>query len=133
MPLGRFLTHRVTIVRRLLDEETLDEYGQPTETEIELATDVAVAITPRKAIEQDLTSQSGAAISDHLIYLYPRDIRTSDLIRHIHSECPVEDSDLPDTDYEITTAELGAGAQHHIEIMARLVQRVGVPEAATGS
>ena len=128
MSIDRFLTHRVSIVRRVAtldDADALirDDYGHVV-TATSTVTGVAVSIQPRSAREVADISQAGAALSDHRIYMLPRDIGTSDVIVHDASDCPMR-TDIPDGRYEIVGVPDAAGAGHHIEIAARLVSSPG--------
>lgn len=124
MSLDRFLTHRVSIVRRVVvldesDEVTVDEYNQPVAAE-STTTGVAASIQPRGARELAQIAQGGAAVSDHRIYLRPRDITTADVIVHDASACPMR-TDLPDGRYEVVGVPDAAGAGHHLEVSAKRV------------
>lgn len=122
---GRFLNHRVSIARRVgtLDEEdaaTLDDYGQPVQTEATLVSGVAAGIQPRSARELAAISQAGVASSSHRIYMLPRDITTADAIVHVADDCPVR-TDLPDLTFQVVSVPDAAGAGHHLEIEADLI------------
>lgn len=136
MSIGRFLVHRVSIVRRVavLDEAgevVVDEYNQPTTAESATA-GVAASIQPRSAKELAQIAQGGAAVSDHRIYLLPRDLRTSDVIVHDPDACPMP-VDLPDGRYEVVAVPDAAGAGRHIEVSARLVGSPGFAYHAPGA
>lgn len=127
-----FLNHRVSLVRRIVtldeeDEVVLDDYGQPTTT-LSTTTGIAAGIQPRKASEMADISQAGAALSDHRIYMLPRDIGTADVIVHDPDACPAR-TDLPDGRYEIVSVPDAAGAGHHLEISAKLVSSPGAAYA----
>lgn len=126
MSIGSRLTHTVTIVRLAVstDPDDDDEQGQPMRTESELAT-VKAAIQPKTDREVALTTQAGATVADHRIYLLPTDITTSDAIVHDAQECPMR-PDLPDARYEVTGVPDAAGLGHHLEIEARVIGGVGV-------
>lgn len=139
MSISRFLTHRVSIIRRVAvlvdDEPSLDEYGQPITAE-STTTDVPASIQPRTARERAEISQGGAAVSDHRIYMLPLDIGTADLIVHDPDDCPMW-TDLPLGRYEVMGVPDAAGAGHHVEIEARLVgsasSAYALPVGETGS
>lgn len=132
MSLDRFLTHRVSVVRRVevldgQDDPVVDEYNHPTSTE-QTTTGVPASIQPRSARELANLAQAGAALSDHRIYMRPRDISTADVIVHVASACPMR-TDLPDGRYEIVGVPDAAGAGHHVEIAAKLVSAAGLAYA----
>lgn len=131
MGLGRFLVHRVSVVRRGTtlddaDDPVLDEYGQPVTTERTIASGVPVSIQPKSARELADFTQAGAGVSTHTIYLYPRDLTTADVLVHDPDTCPAR-TDLSDGRYEITSVPDAAGAGRHLEVDARLV---GSPQQA---
>lgn len=119
MSFSQRLTHQVAIVRQA-DTATLDDHGQPVTTDAVLRT-VAAAIQPRSSRERLETSQAGAAVSDHVIFLFPTDVTTADAIVHDDAVCPVGD-DLPSQRFEIVGVPNAAGLSHHLEIEARLVE-----------
>jgi hypothetical protein len=129
MGIDRFLNHRVSIVRRVSSGE--DAYGQPIVSEETIASDVAASIQPRSGRDAASVPSAGAAVSDHRIYLVPRDITTADTILHAQADCPVT-NDLPDGWYELSSVPDAAGGGHHLELEAR---RVDAPTLAlvTGS
>lgn len=131
MPIGRFLTHRVSIARSVVTlngsgDPTMDEYGQPVLTDMDLATDVPASIQPKRVAELAAISQAGVAAADHTIYLYPQDISTADRIVHDATTCPMV-PDLPSVTYQVTGVPLAAGQGHHLEVDAKLVS---APELA---
>jgi head-tail adaptor len=137
MPISRFLTHRVSVTRRValrdeLGDPLLDGYGQPVVRTDTIASDVPASIQPRSAREQALTSQAGAAISDHTLFLAPRDITTADAIVHDPRFCPLP-VDPPEATYAVVAVPSAAGAGHHLEVAARLVEAPGVAAVAQGS
>lgn len=128
MSLDRFLVHRVSVVRRVVvldeaDAVVVDEYNQPT-TSTSTTTGVPASIQPRSARELASLAQAGAALSDHRIYMRPRDISTADVIVHVASACPLV-TDLPDGRYEVVGVPSAAGEGHHLEIAAKLVSAPG--------
>ena len=127
MSIDRFLVHRVSVVRRVtvLDEgePVLDDYGHPTTSE-STTSGVAAGIQPRSARELANIHQAGAALSDHRIYMRPRDIATGDVIVHDPDACPMR-TDLPEGRYEIVGVPDAAGAGRHVEIAAKLVASPG--------
>jgi len=128
---GEFLPHRVSIIRHgsILDEDgdpVLDDYGQPTTEDVTVATGVAAGIQPKSAREVASVVQAGASISDHRIYMHPRDVTTADVIVHDPDACPMR-TDLPDARYSVVGVPDAAGAGHHLEIAAKLV---GSPQSA---
>lgn len=131
MAIGRFLVHRVSIVRAgvtlgLGSEPTFDEYGMPNVTETTVASAVPASIQPKSAREVAAISQAGAAMADHTIYILPRDITTADIVVHDPDACPMT-TDLPDARYQVTAVPSAAGEAHHLEVSAKLV---GAPLAA---
>lgn len=126
MSFGSRLTHTVTIVRTATsgDPDDDDEFGQPVFTESTLAT-VRAAIQPKTEREIALTTQAGASVSDHRIYLLPTDLTTADAIVHDAQDCPMR-PDLPDARFEITGVPDAAGLGHHLEVEAKLVAGVGI-------
>lgn len=127
MPIGSRLTHTVDIVRATATG-TLDDYGQPVESEAVLAS-VKAAIQPRTQREMETVSQAGAAVTTHAIYLLPTDLTTADYISHDASACPLS-ADLPDGRFEIIGIANAAGLGHHLEVDARLIAS---PQEAEGS
>lgn len=131
MSIDRFLTHRVSVLRRSQTtdegEPVVDDYNQPVTAETATA-GVPASIQPRSAREMAALSQAGVAMSDHRIYLTPRDVRTSDVIVHDPDACPMT-VDLPAGRYEIVGVPDAAGAGHHVEIAARLVAAPGLAYA----
>lgn len=129
MSFGSRLTHTVTVVRSSTsgDPDDDDDYGQPTETEGTHAT-IKAAIQPmsqREAAEAVLTTQAGATVADHRIYIFPMDITTGDAIVHEAQSCPMR-PDLPDSRYEITGVPDAAGLGHHLELDVKLIGGIGV-------
>ena len=125
MSLSRFLNHRVSIVRRMvvldgMDQPVLDDYGQPTWMQEAIAADVPAGIQPKRAMQMAAISQAGVTDADHTIYLFPQDITTADAVVHTAASCPVA-NDLPDATYQVTTVPDAAGAGHHLEVSAKLV------------
>jgi head-tail adaptor len=127
MSFGSRLTHTVDIIRET-DSGTLDDYGQPVTTEAVLAT-VKAAIQPRSQREIALISQGGAAVSDHVIYLFPTELTSADAILHDSADCPVL-KDLPTSRFEVIGVPNAAGLGHHLEVAARVVAS---PQEAEGS
>lgn len=123
---GSRLTHTVTIVRET-PTDTLDDYGQPTVTTSQRT--VKAAVQPRTEREQALMSNAGAAVSDHVIYMFPTDLTTADAIVHDEGTCPVA-SDLPTGRFEIVGVPNAAGLGHHLEVEANMVAS---PAEAEGS
>lgn len=120
------LTHTVTIVRTSStgDPDDDDEFGQPVYSEAVVAT-VKAAIQPKKAEEVALTTQAGAVVSDHRIYLLPIGITTADAIVHDAQDCPMR-PDLPDARYEVMSVPDAAGLGHHLELEAQLIGGIAV-------
>jgi hypothetical protein len=128
--IDRFLTHRVSLVRRVAvlgedDQPTVDEYNLPVTAE-QATSGIAASIQPRTVREMASLTQAGPALSDYRIYLRPRDIRTSDVIVHDPDACPVR-TDLPLARFEIVGVPDAAGAGHHVEVWAK---HVGAPSSA---
>lgn len=124
--IGSRLTHTVTIVRLSSsgDPDDDDEYGHAVRTEAVLDT-VKAAIQPKSDQEIALTTQAGAAVADHRIYLLPTDITTADAIVHDAQDCPMR-PDLPDARYEVTAVPDAAGLGHHLEVEARVIGGIAV-------
>ena len=127
MSFGSRLTHTVSIIRKA-DAHTLDDYGQPVTTDAVIST-VKAAIQPRRENEQGAVSQAGVATADHVIFLFPTNLRTADAIFHDQTVCPVV-RDLPTARYEISGVPNAAGLGHHLEVQARLIESA---QLATGS
>lgn len=125
--IGSRFTHTVSLIRRTASG-SYDDYNQPIASDTVLAT-VKAAIQPRTQREQALISQAGAAVSDHVIYMFPTDLSTADAILHDAEDCPVT-SDLPTARFEIAGVPNAAGLGHHLEVEARLV---AAPQEAEGS
>jgi head-tail adaptor len=90
----------------------VDDYGQPTRTFTELAA-VRGLIQPKSQREVALTSQAGAVVGDHTIFLARRDLTTADRIRD------VTESDSGPL-YEIVgIRDFNFGALAHLEVDAR--------------
>lgn len=126
MSIGSRLTHTVTIVRNSVstDPDDDDEQGQPQRTESTLAT-VKAAIQPKRADEMALTTQAGAVVADHRIFLLPTDLTTADAIVHDAQDCPMR-PDLPDSRFEVTSVPDAAGLGHHLEVEARVIGGIAV-------
>lgn len=124
MGIGRFLNHRVSIVRHVAvldgDEATYDDFGQPVFADSTLASGVAAGIQPKSARELAAISQAGVTDATHTIYMLPRDVSTGDQIVHVQSVCPMP-VDLPDVTYQVTSIPDAAGAGHHLELSAKLI------------
>jgi head-tail adaptor len=57
-----------------------DDYGQPVQAWATLAT-VAGLVLPKSAREVALTSQGGAVVADHTIFMAPRDVTEADRVK----------------------------------------------------
>lgn len=124
MSIGRFLNHRVSIVRTEAvlgddDQPTYDDYGQPVFANDTLASDIPAGIQPKSIRELAAISQAGTIDATHTIYMLPRDISTADSIVHASGACPMP-VDLPDLTFQIAAVPDAAGAGHHLEIQAKL-------------
>lgn len=73
------LVHSLAIVTPTSDV-TVTEYGQPVAGE-PLTVEVQGLIQPKSTREMALVSQAGAMVSDHTIYLQPRDLSGAAYIR----------------------------------------------------
>lgn len=126
MSFASLLGHSVTIIRPSStgDPDDDDEYGQPVRTESSTAT-VRAAIQPKTEREIALSTQGGAASSDHKIFLLPTHLTTADAIVHDAQLCPMR-PDLPDARFEIIGVPDAAGLGHHLEVDARLIGGVAV-------
>jgi hypothetical protein len=126
MSIGRFLNHRVSIVRQVavLDhgQPVLSDYGQPVVQRTAIATGVPAGLQPKRTREVALASQAGAAIGDWTIFMYPRDVTEADSILHVAATCLVPaGQDLSDTEWELTGVHNAAGVGHHLEIDGRVI------------
>jgi hypothetical protein len=75
------LVHSLTHVRVPRDIDDLDEYGQPTEgTAVETA--VRGLVQPRNVREMQDSRSAGVDIGDHVIFLAPMDLDSSDHFIH---------------------------------------------------
>lgn len=138
---SRFLPHRVSVLRQVprlneLDEQLLDDYGQPLSDTDTIAESVPAGIQPKSAQEVAAQHQAGAVKSDTTIYLLPRDITTADAIHHDPTSCPMA-VDLPEATYNLVAVPDAAGAGHHLEIDAKLVANpaaaYAVPVGSSGT
>jgi len=120
MSFGSRLEHTVSIVRRTVSGETA--FGADVYTYTTLAT-VRAAIQPASEREVDQTSQTGAGITEHTIFLFPTDVKGSDVILHDQGDCPMSD-DLPHMRFEVEGIRNAAGRGHHLELRARAVEGV---------
>jgi head-tail adaptor len=104
------MIHTLAIERSTPGSE--DDYGQPSQTYAVLAT-VQGLVQPKSYREVALTSQGGAVVSDHTIYLRPTDLQEADRIRF-----------EPDDGrrFEVYGVRDAAGLGHHLEVDARMVQ-----------
>jgi hypothetical protein len=104
------LLHTLVIERATPGPE--DDYGHASRTYSALAT-VPGLVQPKAYREVALTSQGGAVISTHTIFMRPTDLQEADRILyggHL---------------YEITGVRDAAGLGHHYEVDAKLI---GGPE-----
>jgi hypothetical protein len=118
------LTHVVMIEEPGDTDADVDDYGQPLPGTPTYRT-VRAAIQPKKAEEIALTTQAGAVVSDHRIYLLPISITTAAAIIHDAQDCPMR-HDLPDARYEVTSVPDAAGLGHHLELEAQLIGGIAV-------
>lgn len=136
MGISRFLTHRVSIVRKVavLDEgdPTYDSHGQPVFTDKAAASLIPASIQPKRARELAAISQAGVPVADHTIYLLPVDVRTGDQIVHDEELCPMT-TDLPDGTYQVTAVPSAAGVGHHLELDTKLVASTKAYATPVGS
>lgn len=120
MSFDSLLTHTVHIERDVT-LGTEDDYGQP-ETTTEIGEPFKASIQPRSAREMALTTQAGAPVSDHTIFMRTRLLDTADKIVHDSSDCSVaETGDFADVVFEITGIRNAAGLGHHLEVDANLI------------
>lgn len=91
----------------------LDDYGQPIRTFLALAT-VRGLIQPASAREIAASSQAGAEVADHTIFIRPRDITTADRIR--------SGGKL----YQLLSIKDGGGQGRHLELGAREIASTAV-------
>jgi head-tail adaptor len=92
----------------------VDAYGQPTRTFAILAA-VRGLIQPKTQREMALSTEAGAAIGDHTIFLGRRDITTADRIRD------VTDSDAGPLYQVVGIRDFNFGNLAHLEVDARRV------------
>lgn len=97
-----------TLVIERFASGTEDEYGQPSQTYSTLAT-VSGLVQPKSYREVALTSQAGAVVSTHTIFMRPTDLQEADRIVYGGAR------------YEVTGVRDAAGIGHHYEVDARLV------------
>ncbi|MCA1570838.1 MAG: head-tail adaptor protein [Chloroflexi bacterium] len=116
----RYLRHTVTIQRATAG--AVDDYGQPSRTYSPLATDVRALIQPKPARtsggtpEEVTTFSAGTQVTDHTVFLRPRDIDAADRIlataAGVHSG----------KSFEVLLVKDAAGQDHHLELDVRLVE-----------
>lgn len=90
-------------------EQAVDEYGQPIESPVIVAT-VRGLIQPRSAREIPLSTGEGAAISDHVAYMAP--------LAGLATDCWIEHDG---NRYDVLTTPDAAGLGHHLELGLRRV------------
>jgi hypothetical protein len=136
MGISRFLTHRVSIVRKVAvldgDDPTYDSHGQPVFVDQAVASLIPASIQPKRAREQAAINQAGVPVADHTVYLLPVDVSTADVIVHDEELCPMT-TDLPDATYRVTAVPSAAGIGHHLEIDAKLVASTKAYATPVGS
>lgn len=86
-----------------------DDYGQPVLAWAPVAT-VAGLVQPKSAREMALTSQEGAEIADHTIYLAVCDVTAADRIKNSPDDGRI---------FELTAVRNSMG--HHLECDARAI------------
>lgn len=113
MPIADRLIHRLAIVTPTRDvSENTDEYGQPLPGEPETVL-VRGLVQPKSAREVALTSQAGAEVADHVIFLARQELSPAAYIRF--------DPDDGDR-YEITgIRDFHFGTDPHLEVDCRRV------------
>jgi hypothetical protein len=76
------LIHRVTILRTPLDydETDLDDMGYPLPGTAVETEDVPALVQPKRAEEIAQFRSEGTEVSDHTIFMAPRDLRPADAI-----------------------------------------------------
>lgn len=104
------LIHELTVERTPRDQDTPDEYGQPTAGEPD-ETPVRGLVQPKSAREIANTQSAGAEISDHTIFLAPMDLDPADAIVHGSRRFAITG---------IRSFEFGRSP--HLEVDARLVR-----------
>lgn len=100
------LLHTLVIERATSGAE--DDYGQPARTYATLAT-VSGLVQPKSYREVALSTQAGAVVSTHTIFMRPTDLQEADRILYGSQR------------YEVTGVRDAAGLGHHYEVDARLV------------
>lgn len=125
MAIGSYLSHRVTLIRRvgLLEdgEPVLDEDGHAERTERRVP-GIAAAIQPLSARERAAQHQAGVTVGTHRIFALERSITTADVIEHDPTTCPMPTArDLPHELYELSARKDAAGVGHHLELDATVV------------
>lgn len=78
MSFDSLLIHTLVIERATAG--TVDDYGQPAESWAALAT-VPGLVMPKTVKEMALTSQEGAVIANHTIYMDVRDVTAADRVK----------------------------------------------------
>ena len=122
MPINDRLIHSLAIVSPTRDAEDIDEYGQPVAGE-PIVTTVKGLVQPKSAREIALTSQAGAEVSDHTIFLMPQTLSGAAYIRF-----------EPDTGdrYEISgIRSFEFGKDPHLEVDARRIISAANPAEAS--
>lgn len=114
--------HTISIERAT--SSAVDDYNQPVRDYGSIA-EVPGLIQPKTTREVALTSQAGAAVGDHTIFLGRRDVTTADRIRDITAG---DDGPL----YEVLgVRDLNYGNLAHLEVDAKRVSAPAI--AAPGS
>jgi hypothetical protein len=123
------LDHKVHILRSI-STGTEDDEGHQTTTNA-VGQEFSAAIQPRSAREVALSTQDGAVIGTHVIYVEPRVLTGGDVIIHDTVLCPKADAvDMPDGRFEIVGIRNATGRGHHLEIDA---QSIGTQGGVEGS
>lgn len=123
MSFASLLTHSLAIVTPTTpDPDNVTEWGQPV-AGTPTTEQVKGLVEPRTATEVALTTQGGAPVSDHTIFLLPRPLSAAAYIR-----------DDPDTGrrFEITgIRSFEYGSAPHLEVDCRLVGSTEGPQVGS--
>lgn len=115
--IGRMLRHRIAIERSV--ETGTDDYNQPVLAWDAIATDVPALVQPMDLREREQVNQAGAVVSDHKVFLFAQDIRSSDRVRFD-----------PDDGrrFEVTEVPDAMGDEAHLVVRAKFVDPGVAPE-----
>lgn len=116
MSFAALLIHPLAIVEPVY-EVTDDEYGQPSPDDPSVSL-VQGMVQPKTAREMALTSQAGAELSDHVIFLLPRRIAAGAWIADADADGVLAGGRR----FDVTgIRSIEFGSVPHLEVDARLV------------